>query len=111
MFAAVVQGVEASPATRGKVKLTMSTKPVVYILKSLKDGKFYIGSTINLERRLKQHTLGKVRSTKGRRPLKLVYIEEFDNIKKARSREYEIKKMKGGIKFKKLISKAAVVQG
>ena len=47
----------------------------VYVLQSEADGQFYTGSTPDLKRRYKQHCDGKVRSTKGRRPLKLVYYE------------------------------------
>jgi putative endonuclease len=51
----------------------------VYVLKSLKDGKLYTGSTANLKDRLKDHAQGSVLATKGRRPLRLVYYEAFLN--------------------------------
>lgn len=63
----------------------------VYILKSLKDNKFYIGSTSNLKRRLKEHNSGLVKSTKSRKPLKLVYFEGYASEKDARQREYNLK--------------------
>ncbi len=47
----------------------------VYILKSLKDGKNYAGYTKNLKLRFEQHQNGEVKSTKYRRPLKLIYFE------------------------------------
>ena len=46
-----------------------------YVLKSLKDGKLYIGWTNNLKKRFDNHSLGKVFSTKDRRPLDLIYYE------------------------------------
>jgi putative endonuclease len=49
----------------------------VYILRSIKDKKFYIGKTQDLKNRFKEHNDGKVFSTKGRRPLQLVYYEAF----------------------------------
>ncbi len=49
----------------------------VYVLKSIKDGKRYIGFTDNLERRISEHNYGKVKSTKNRRPLELIYFEEY----------------------------------
>lgn len=55
----------------------------VYILRSLKDSKKYIGSTINLEQRLKQHNSGQVMSTKQRRPLKLIGYQYFETIEEA----------------------------
>ena len=46
-----------------------------YVLLSQKDHKFYVGYTDNLETRVEKHNAGKVKSTKNRRPLKLVYAE------------------------------------
>jgi len=63
----------------------------VYILKSLKDGKFYTGCTANLKKRLTQHNNGVVRSTKARRPLKLVYWETFATRSEAMRRERRLK--------------------
>ncbi len=64
----------------------------VYILKSEKDQKLYIGSTSDLEERLKRHHRGAITSTKYRRPLFLVYEESCSTLKEARSRELELKK-------------------
>ena len=47
----------------------------VYVLLSLKDKKFYIGFTNDLERRLTEHNSGKNISTKSKLPLKLIYYE------------------------------------
>ena len=62
-------------------------KYVIYVLRSLKDGKLYIGHTDSLHMRLIRHHSGDVRSTKGRRPLKLVYSESVQTREKAVSRE------------------------
>jgi len=51
----------------------------VYVLKSLKDGKLYIGKTDDLPKRLEAHNAGKVVSTKSRRPFKVVFYEGFYN--------------------------------
>ena len=66
-----------------------------YILISLKDKKKYIGSTINLDRRLKEHFNGLVKSTKGRRPFKLFGFRIFDCIKEAAEFEFKYKKSHG----------------
>ena len=47
----------------------------IYILKSSKDKKLYTGYTRNLKLRFEQHKKGLVKSTKNRRPLKLIYYE------------------------------------
>ena len=43
----------------------------VYILKSDKDGKLYVGSTDDLKRRVREHNAGQCQSTRHRRPLRL----------------------------------------
>ena len=67
----------------------------VYILKSSKDNKFYIGSTSNLEKRIKYHNGGKVRSTKSRRPLDLIYSKKYNSVRLARQRENFLKSGQG----------------
>lgn len=63
----------------------------VYILRSLKDKKLYIGSTRNLRKRLEEHDTGKVFSTKSRRPFELLYVEACKAEKDARQREANLK--------------------
>jgi putative endonuclease len=63
----------------------------VYLLKSKKDKKCYIGSTNDLKRRFKEHNTGEVFSTKSRRPLSLIYYESFRSEKDARLREKKLK--------------------
>lgn len=62
-----------------------------YVLKSEKDNKLYIGWTDDLANRFKQHQLGKVKSTKNRLPLKIVYYEASLNKEKAIIREKQLK--------------------
>ncbi len=63
-----------------------------YLLKSEKDQKYYIGSSSHLKKRFDNHCHGKVKSTKNRRPLKLVYYESYVNKKLAMTRELNLKK-------------------
>ena len=65
----------------------------VYVLQSLKDKKFYIGFTENLERRLAEHFKGELEATKKRLPLRLVYYEAYFDKRDAKGRE---KFLKGG---------------
>ena len=63
----------------------------VYILQSIKDKTYYVGSTNNLKDRIMRHNEGRVSYTKARRPWKLVYFEEHPNRSSAAKRETEIK--------------------
>jgi len=55
----------------------------MYILQC-SDGSYYVGSTTDLERRLFEHEAGEgAKYTKCRRPVTLVYSQEFDSIAEA----------------------------
>jgi len=73
----------------------------VYILKSLKDGNLYKGSTSDLKKRVIRHNMGQVQSTKNRRPLKLIYYEECEEKSEALKRERFIKTIEGGVSIRK----------
>lgn len=64
----------------------------MYILECI-DGTFYTGSTKYIVKRIQQHKsgLGSI-YTASRLPLKVVYIEEYENITKAFNRERQVKK-------------------
>jgi len=64
----------------------------VYILKSKRDEKLYIGSTNDLRRRLSDHNSGNVASTKSRIPFKIRYYEAYYSEGDARGRERSLKK-------------------
>ena len=63
----------------------------VYVLLSLKDKRFYVGYTENVEKRLLEHEQGRVTSTKYRKPLKLLHYEFFANKADAKAREVFLK--------------------
>ena len=58
-----------------------------YVLKSLKDGKLYVGYSENLKKRINEHNSGLVEATKNRRPFILVYYEACLDKDKAICRE------------------------
>ena len=66
----------------------------IYILKSERNGKYYVGSTINLEKRLGKHLSGQVYSTKRMLPVQIVFSQKYPNIKTARNIENKLKKLK-----------------
>ncbi|OGY60400.1 MAG: hypothetical protein A3B23_01840 [Candidatus Colwellbacteria bacterium RIFCSPLOWO2_01_FULL_48_10] len=68
--------------------------PGVYILESFKNGRYYIGSTDDIENRISYHNSGWVTATKNNRPFKLVAFIECSNINLARSYEFRLKRYK-----------------
>jgi putative endonuclease len=64
----------------------------LYILKSLKDFGYYIGSTDNISKRLEEHNRGKTKSIKHRLPFELVHAKQFNTKKEARQKEIQLKK-------------------
>ncbi len=65
-----------------------------YIVKC-RDGSLYTGWTNDIEKRIEAHNAGKgAKYTKSRRPVTLVYYEEFATKQEAMKREYAIKHMK-----------------
>ncbi len=72
----------------------------IYILKSLKDDKTYVGYTNNLDRRIAEHNSGKNLATKNRIPLELLFYENFETSQEARKRELYWKNGGGRRKLK-----------
>lgn len=65
----------------------------VYILEC-KDGTLYTGWTKDIEKRLEEHNSGLgAKYTRGRYPVELRHMEEFDTKEEAMSREFAIKKL------------------
>lgn len=67
----------------------------VYVLECA-DGTYYVGSTNNLKKRLREHNEAKsgAHYTKIRRPVTLKYSERFKTLHETRHREAEIKSWK-----------------
>ena len=63
----------------------------VYILRSSKKRWYYVGSTNNIERRVREHNVGKVKSTKLFTPLSLVFTKIFNTELDARLYEKKLK--------------------
>ncbi len=68
--------------------------PCVYILKSLRDGRYYVGSTVDLGNRLKHHLGGYTPSTRRFGEIKLVFSQNYPTLKQARQIERKLKKLK-----------------
>ena len=65
------------PANAGRIIASLMVMYYVYILISLKDKKFYVGSSEDLVRRIDEHKKGKVKSTKNRLPIGLLCYESY----------------------------------
>ena len=74
-----------------------------YILQSIRDGRYYIGSTNNVPKRLKSHNSGYSKSTKPYLPWKLVYEKGFEARTDAYKYEIKLKRMKSREALAKLI--------
>ena len=68
---------------------------IVYVLQSEKDGTYYTGYTTDINKRISQHNSGESKSTKNKRPYKLVYNEVYYTRSEAMKREKYLKTGKG----------------
>jgi len=75
----------------------------VYVLRSLKNNTFYIGSTNNLERRIFEHQAGYSKYTREILPVELVFSQEVKSLKIARKLELWLKKQKSARLIEKII--------
>jgi putative endonuclease len=72
----------------------LEAEAYVYVLRSLNNDWYYVGSSVDPHRRLAEHNTGESKSTRGHRPYELVYIEKFPDLSAARKREMQIKRKK-----------------
>ena len=66
----------------------------LYIIQSVKNKMFYVGSTIDVKNRLEKHNNGEVKATKNRGPWVIKFTKKYNIIREARQIEYKLKKMK-----------------
>ena len=62
-----------------------------YVVRSEVDGRFYVGLTADVVKRVKQHNSGYNRSTKAYTPWALFFFESFETRSEAREREVYLK--------------------
>ena len=73
----------------------MNKKYYVYIVEC-SDGTYYTGYTTDISRRVDEHnysTKKAAKYTRSRRPVRLLYSEEYSSVSEALKREYKIKKL------------------
>ncbi len=86
---------------RGIFFLLFCDMVFVYVLANEMNSELYVGISINIQTRLKQHNLGTNRYTKAFLPWKVVYQEDYPDYASARVREKYLKSAAG----KKFIKK------
>ncbi|MFN8300094.1 MAG: GIY-YIG nuclease family protein [Chitinophagales bacterium] len=75
----------------------------VYILQSLKDQSFYIGSTSDMERRLQEHNQGLSAYTSTKTPWRVAYTELYETRTEAMKREAFLKRQRNKVFYQRLI--------
>ena len=75
----------------------------IYILKSEKNGSYYVGSCKDVDERAGLHNKGSVKSTKRYVPWKVIYNEQYKILSEARKRESQIKSWKRRALIEKLV--------
>jgi putative endonuclease len=84
--------------------ISFLSMPALYILRSTRTGRFYIGSAMSLPERLAEHERGHSPYTRHRGPWRLVYTEPYEVLAHARRREREIKTWKSRRLIEELIT-------
>ena len=70
---------------------------IVYVLKSINSNHHYIGHTKDMNERLIQHNMGRVRASKAHSPYKVIFQEEYQSRSEAVKRERYLKRGEGNI--------------
>ena len=83
-------------------------KGTLYILQSQSTGRYYVGSTTNLEYRLKQHHAGHTHTTRRLANFIVVFSQEFPSITLARKAERQIKRWKRKEYIEKIVREGKI---
>ena len=75
----------------------------VYILESLRDGRYYIGSTENLKQRLQHHSRGATPTTRRFGKIQLAFAQKYPTLHDARIVERKLKKLRRKDYIRKII--------
>ena len=89
-----------SPLARPRLKGNMY---YVYIILNESKTRTYTGVTDNVERRLDEHNIGKVKSSSPYRPYKVIHTESFRTLSEARRKERFYKSTTGRRKLKEMV--------
>ena len=87
--------IKSEVVPRNEVKWGRIKMFYTYIIQSLKDKSFYMGSTSDLKKRLTQHNRGQALYSSTKVPFKLVWYGAFNNQSKAKEFEDYLKSSSG----------------
>ena len=83
-------------------RLTLSAPPhrvstlfYLYAIRDVTGNRIYVGQCADLGKRLRQHNMGRVKSTRLNRPWALVAVQTFNVREECRWIEYQLKKSRG----------------
>jgi putative endonuclease len=88
--------------------MSETTAYQVYVIQNAA-GKFYIGLSENISKRLEQHNQGVSKWTRNSGPWSLVWTSESLTLSNARKLENRLKRQKGGRGFVQLIGRKKVL--
>ncbi len=80
----------------------------VYILQSVQNGTYYIGSTKNIGHRLEEHRAGVVKYTRNLRPLTLMFYQKYKTLIEAKQIEYKLKRFKNRKIIEQIITEQCI---
>ncbi|MBO1224045.1 MAG: GIY-YIG nuclease family protein [Candidatus Scalindua sediminis] len=100
-----------APSLSSRSEMFMDGWYMVYILKSKKNNKIYIGCTSNIEKRMKEHQTGLCYYTSRMLPVELIYYEAFKSKKDAFEREKRLKYYGSALRNLKLRIQDAILSG
>lgn len=72
------------------------------------NNRYYIGSSINVAKRIDEHNSGKTKSIANILPVKLVFSEDFADEPTARRVEYQLKQKKSRTIIEKIIQEGKI---
>lgn len=76
----------------------------MYVLRCVDDS-YYAGSTRNIIKRLQEHSQGKVKYTKSKLPIQLIFLKYFNNYRNAFEFEKRVKSWKKRKSIEKMLKK------
>ena len=76
----------------------------LYIIESLKNGQFYIGSSTDVAKRLKMHNSGRVKATRHKRPYTIKFVQKFEDVHVAQKHERRLKNLKRKDYLEKIVA-------